>query len=163
QVDTSFIPSWLGLVTATGLLPPTYSGTDPARALDTLNQHAQNVASFQAPVVLDAMRGGSQAYDGPFYRERSPVEVGYRVRAPSWPSPGVAYRQLYLSGPAESLAAGALRAKPPAAQPADTLPWQPLSGACSRSTVQWTAGGGSGTLCESDNELNDATGLSYDL
>ena len=29
QVDTSFIPTWLGLVTATGLLPPTYSGTDP--------------------------------------------------------------------------------------------------------------------------------------
>ncbi len=256
QVDTSFIPTWLGLVTATGLLPPTYSGTDPSRTLRTLNEHGQGAASFQASVILDAMRGGSQAYDGSFYRTRSPIDAVDRVRVPtfivggwfdlfqrgepllyqalrsqdvptrllmgpwyhitagqglpadgvpstdqlelrwfdhyvrgvpdpslsntpavtyfrngeghyhvasSWPPPGVRYRQEYLSGPAESLMAGSLAASPPASSAADTLPWQPLSGMCSRSTVQWTAGAGSGSLCETDNELNDATGLNYDL
>ena len=88
---------------------------------------------------------------------------GHYHTAPSWPPPGTSYRQVYLSGPAESVLAGTLQATPPSSQPGDTLPWQPLSGLCSRSAVQWTAGAGTGSLCESDNELNDATGLSYDL
>src|SRR5205085_2181732 len=45
----------------------------------------------------------------------------------------------------------------------DTLAWNPATGPCSRSTVQWTAGGGSGTPCETDDRANDATSLSYDL
>ncbi len=256
QIDTSFIPSWLGLVTALGLLPPTYSGSDPGRTLEVMNDHAEGAQSFQAQTVLDAMQGGSNAYDGAFYRTRSPIDVIDRVRiptfimggwfdlfqrgepllyqrlrangvpvrlvmgpwyhitagnglpadgvppanelelrwfdhyvrgvadpglantpsvtyfrngeghyhfAPSWPPPGVGYRQLYLSGPAEPGSAGTLAAAPPAKQSPDTLPWQPLSGVCTRSTVQWTAGAGSGSLCESDDEFNDATGLAYDL
>ena len=58
--------------------------------------------------------------------------------------------------------AGTLQAKPPASGD-DSIPWQPLCGLCSRSTVQWTAGVGTGSPCETDDEVNDATGLSYDL
>ena len=32
DTDTSFIPSWLGLVTGLGLLPPTYTPSNPAEA-----------------------------------------------------------------------------------------------------------------------------------
>jgi uncharacterized protein len=255
QVNTSFIPSWLGLVTGLGLLPPTYSATDPAETLTVLNQHAQNIPNFQAHAVLDAMEGGKNAYDSAFFHQRSPIDVIDRVRvptfvvggwfdlfqrgepllyrrlrhngvpthllmgpwyhitagdglpadgvpalnelelrwfdhyvrgvpdpglsktppvtyfqngeghwhfAPSWPPP-VRYRQLYLSGPSAPGSPGTLQASAPARQAADVLPWQPISGACTRSTVQWTAGAGAGSLCESDNELNDQTGLTYDV
>src|SRR5947209_20603543 len=32
ETNTAFIPSWLGLVTALGMLPPTYAATDPFEA-----------------------------------------------------------------------------------------------------------------------------------
>lgn len=46
---------------------------------------------------------------------------------------------------------------------ADVLPWQPASGACTRSTYIGTFGLAPSTPCESDDSVNDRTGLTYDL
>ena len=256
QVNTSFIPLWLGLVTGLGLIPPTYSGTDPGTSVHVLAQHATNIADFQANAVASATTGGANAFDGPFYRTRSPIEVIDKVNVPTfisggwfdlfqrgepllyqrlrangvpvkllmgpwyhttagnglpadgvpsldklatlwfdhymkgiddpafdkvanvtyfsngdghyheasdWPPPGTHYRELFLSGPALPGDSGELHTYRTGKQEADFMPWQPASGACSRSTVQWTAGEGEGSPCETHNEANDATGLSYDM
>src|SRR3954454_10056567 len=84
QLDTSFIPSWLGLVTGLGLLPPTYTGSDPVEAARVIAQHIGNVPGFQAGTVADATFGGANAYDGPFYRQRSPIEVIDRIDVPTF-------------------------------------------------------------------------------
>ncbi len=70
QIDVGFIPLWLGLVHATGLIPPAYAADDPS-ALGTLLEHLMGGGTFTLPLVLDALAGGDSAYDGPFYRERS--------------------------------------------------------------------------------------------
>jgi uncharacterized protein len=256
ELDVSFIPMWLGLVTGTSLVPPAYTATDPALAASAMAGHARGAAAFQGVSTVSFARGGELAYDGPFYRVRSPIEVIDRVRVPtfvvggwfdlfqrgepmlyqrlaengvpakllmgpwyhatvgeglpaqgvpsleelelhwfdhhvlgrsapelgqmsnvtlmdlgtgrytpssSWPPPGVRYRELYLSGPASPGRPGGLAASPPGKQQPDLLPWQPVSGVCTRSTAQWTAGAAAGTPCETHNELNDLTGLVYDL
>lgn len=84
QVNTSFIPIWLGLVTGLGLLPPTYAASDPVEAAHVLSQHLGNTATFQAPTVLSAMSGSDQDFDGPFYRSRSPIEVVDKVDVPTF-------------------------------------------------------------------------------
>lgn len=261
EENTSFIPSWLGLVTALGLLPPTYAPNDPVGAAGALASHVGGVLQFQATAVAKGVTGGDTAYDGPFYRQRSPIEVIDRVEVPtaivgglwdlfqrgepmlfnrlrangvpttllygpwyhvnsadglnglpadgervlaeqelrwmdhflkhmaddeldaridetpvtyyrigenhfsrtsSWPPPDVQYEERFLSGPAMPTA-GSLADTPPVSQAADLLPWQPASGACSRSTSQWTAAGVR-QGCEEDERLNDAAGsLSFDL
>jgi putative CocE/NonD family hydrolase len=76
--------------------------------------------------------------------------------APSWPVPGVRYERLSLSG------SGMLR-RGPGTGAADVLPWQPASGACTRSTYIGTFGLVPSTPCETDDSVNDRTGLTYDL
>jgi putative CocE/NonD family hydrolase len=257
EVNTSFIPSWLGLVTALGALPPTYTPNNPFEAAHVLVEHAGGALSFQGAQILDSSTGGSAAYDGPFYRVRSPIDrirhdhiptfiVGgwfdlfqrgepllfqalrrehvptrllmgpwYHITAgqglpaqgvPSldqlelrwmnhyvkgipdpglkkfapvtyyengsgkwrtaggWYAPGVRFRALHLAGPAAVQSPGKLTyGKPAPSQKPDALIYNPATGVCSRSTVQWTAGGGSGTPCETDGRTNDATSLSYDI
>jgi uncharacterized protein len=256
EIDASFIPSWLGLVTAAGLAPPTYSATDPSMAAQTYASHTRGAVTFQAANIVNAMRGGTLAYDGPFYRQRSPIEIISRVRVPTfvvggwfdlfqrgepllyqglrangvptrllvgpwyhitagqglpadgvpsldvlelhwfdhyvlgrpdpdlarlapvtyadlgtgryrtasqWPPAGVRYTERYLSGPASPGRSGSVVSKPAAHQRPDTMVWEPFSGVCTRSTVQWTAGAGASSPCETHNEANDLTGPTYDL
>ena len=84
QIDVGFIPLWLGLVTATGLIPPAYTGTEPQDGIGTLLEHLMAGGSFTLPLSLDALGGGDAAYDGPFYRERSPIEVLDDVTVPTF-------------------------------------------------------------------------------
>ena len=263
--DTSFIPSWLGLVTGTGMLPATYTPNDPVEAARVLVEHSGGALSFQGQQVLDASTGGDAAYDGPFYRVRSPIDgiandhiptfiVGgwfdlfqrgepllfqalerhgtptrllmgpwYHITAGSglpaqgvptldelelrwmnhfvrglpdpglenapgatdkiapvtyyengsghwrtadhWYASGVRFQALHLSGASAPQSPGTLSptGPPSGSQPADTLVYNPATGACSRSSVQWTAGAGAGAPCETDDRINDATSLSYDL
>src|SRR3954447_11878779 len=257
QLDTSFIPSWLGLVTALGLLPPTYSASDPVEAAKVIAQHIGDVPSFQVATVLSSTTGGDNAFDGPFYRQRSPIEVidrikiptfimggwfdlfqrgepmlfqhlqanlapselvmghwyhitadnglpadgvpsaddlelrwmnhfvkglpdaaldqqaesrpftyfenghGHYHRAASYPVPGTRAMVLHLSGSASPGTNGALTTKAAGGGP-DSLPWNPTTGVCSRSTAQWTAGVAA-PPCETDDRVNDIYGLSYDL
>jgi hypothetical protein len=88
DVNVSFIPLWLGLVTAGGLVPPqsTFSG-DPAdaiSALTTLAQHVGGALSFTAPTLVQSTSGGSIAYDGPFWKTRSPIEVLDKIDVPAF-------------------------------------------------------------------------------
>jgi putative CocE/NonD family hydrolase len=84
QLDATFMPFWLGLVTATSLEPPTPTLSDPAEGAKILTDHVQGAAAFQAAVTAGAATGGDQVYDGPFYRERSPIEIVDRVNVPTF-------------------------------------------------------------------------------
>jgi putative CocE/NonD family hydrolase len=260
QLNTAFIPSWLGLVTALGLLPPTYTGTDPVTAAQVLASHSNGLLAFQANTLVASTSGADTAYDGPFYRTRSPIEVidkvevpafiiggwfdlfqrgepmlyqrlrenkvptrllmgpwyhltasggaglpadgvpaprdlqlrwfdrylmgrpdaaldtdvapvtynelgdGHYKTAPNYPFPDVAYRSFALSGPAAPGSPGTLKEGAAAGEgDPDSIPYSPASGVCTRSTVQWTAGAGTSTPCETDDRANNATAISYDF
>jgi putative CocE/NonD family hydrolase len=86
--------------------------------------------------------------------------------APTWPVPGVSYTNAFLGGASSPGTAGTLGgAPPPANAPTtpDVLPSQPASGACTRSTYVGTFGLAPSTPCETDDRVNDLTGLTYDL
>jgi putative CocE/NonD family hydrolase len=88
DVNVSFIPLWLGLVTGGGLTPfsPAASGSpdDLLASLTALSQHAGGALSFTLPTLLGATTGGSTAYDGPFWKTRSPIEVLDRIQVPAF-------------------------------------------------------------------------------
>ena len=81
--------------------------------------------------------------------------------SPTWPVPEVRWTRQYLSGSAAVGQAGELGTKPGGGP--DLLPWQPASGACTRSTYVGTFGLAPTTPCETNDGANDITGLSYDL
>ena len=250
QVDAGFIPMWLGLVTATGVLPPATTAIAPDEALLTLLQHVGGALGFQVPEVTGAFAGGDAACDGPFYSSRSPLSVIDKVDVPTFvvggeydlfqrgepmlfqrlQQRGVPSRLLIgpwthleaatgpdLSGSGlGSLDALALRwfdhylrgvadpalatdVKPvtydelgsdtwrtasswlgtqvraqalPLGAASDTSTLRPVhgdtvlpipvSGLCSRSTLQWTAGMAQIPGCVDDNRVNDLTGASYE-
>lgn len=84
QVDVGFIPLWLGLVTTTGVIPPAVAATDPQSGFGALVSHLGAAATFTLPLLLDAVTGGDSAYDGTFYRDRSPSRVIKRVNVPTF-------------------------------------------------------------------------------
>jgi putative CocE/NonD family hydrolase len=253
QVNTAFIPLWLGLVTGAGLVPPRYAASgspdDLRTSLTTLLQHATGVANFQASTVLDSSTGGDLAYDGPFWKTRSPLELVDRIDVPDfvvgglhdifqrgepmvyerlkrrvttrlligpwthltgssgdglprdgvpslsqielrwfdrylkgidtrieaipqvtkyvwgaeryetdadWPSPKLDPSRLYLR------AGGGLSPDAPTGDEApETFLQHPLSGICSQSTSQWTAGIAEPIPCTTDDRLNEAGEVTY--
>jgi len=83
--------------------------------------------------------------------------------APTWPPPGVSYTHEYLGGSSAPLGtAGTLGATPGSSGP-DVLPWLPVAGVCTRSTYIGTFGLAPSTPCETDDRVNDLTGLTYEL
>ena len=84
QVDVGFIPLWLGLVTATGLIPPAVAASDPQSAFTELLDHLTAAGTFTAPLLLQAFAGQDPAYDGPFYKERSLINVIDQVKVPAF-------------------------------------------------------------------------------
>ncbi|WP_408897060.1 CocE/NonD family hydrolase [Nocardioides sp. R1-1] len=84
QIDVGFIPLWLGLVTATGVIPPAYGLQEPQAGLKTALDHLFGATTFTLPLAVQAVLGGDPAYDGPFYRERSPIEVIDKVKVPTF-------------------------------------------------------------------------------
>jgi uncharacterized protein len=76
QLNTAFIPLWMGLVTGLSLVP----GSDPAVIVD----HLLGITSFQVPTVADTVLQGDSAYDGPFWRQRSPIEVADQIDVPTF-------------------------------------------------------------------------------
>jgi putative CocE/NonD family hydrolase len=83
--------------------------------------------------------------------------------ASAWYAPGVSYQALHLGGAATPATPGSLSWSQPTPSAPDTLAWNPTTGACTRSTGQWTAGEGVGTPCDTDNRGGDAGGISYRL
>ncbi|MGZ5370059.1 MAG: CocE/NonD family hydrolase [Aeromicrobium sp.] len=55
QLDVGFIPLWLGLVTATGLIPPAYAATEPQSAFKSVTDHITGLATFTLPLLLKAI------------------------------------------------------------------------------------------------------------
>ncbi|HET6550227.1 MAG TPA: CocE/NonD family hydrolase, partial [Solirubrobacter sp.] len=251
DINTSFIPLWLGLV-AVGSVQPNQTAVqsgDPQSivgALTTIVQHVGGAASFDVPTLAGAASGGDVAYDGPFWKTRSPLEVVDRIRVPAfvvgghhdlfqrgepliyerlknrvparllmgpwthvsaamgeglprdgvpaleqialrwfdrylagrptridqipkvtqyvygderyetqadWPEPALTPRRLYLRGEQR------LDATPPrAAEPSQSFAQQPLSGICTQSTAQWTAGLAEPLPCSTDNRADEALG-----
>lgn len=84
QLGLGFVPMWLAAVGGTGLLPPTYSAANPQKALKVLQEHFGNIGEFQVAMLFNALTGGDKAFDGPFYRERSPLEVVDKVDVPTY-------------------------------------------------------------------------------
>jgi putative CocE/NonD family hydrolase len=81
-VDASFIPLWLGLTTAESDIPPSTLVSDPASALSTYPGHLANGFQFAGEKVVSMATGGDAAYDGPFYRQRSPLTRIASLRIP---------------------------------------------------------------------------------
>jgi len=73
EINTAFIPLWMGLVTALSL-----AAGDP----EPLVEHLLGVTEFQLPTVADALLGAGKDGDGPFWRQRSPIEVVDRIDVP---------------------------------------------------------------------------------
>lgn len=85
QVNVGFIPLWLGLVT--GLSAIDFNAiNDPAGALQNQLEHLLSaVTNFQVPTILQAVAGDpSKAYDGPFWRVRSPIEKAAKIQVPTF-------------------------------------------------------------------------------
>jgi putative CocE/NonD family hydrolase len=97
NVDSGFIPLWLGLVDSLGLQPPDETQSDPAVALNAESQHIEDLYRFSASAVADSSLGSyetllpeelqtypQQAYDGPFYTQRSPITDIGEVNVPTF-------------------------------------------------------------------------------
>jgi len=76
QVNTAFIPLWMGLVTGLGLIP----STDPT----TILEHLLGATEFQLGSVAESLLGGSTSYAGDFWEQRSPLAVADRIKAPTF-------------------------------------------------------------------------------
>src|SRR4051812_5417453 len=83
-VDTGFIPFWLGLVTALKILPPNYLTGDPAEAVKLYAQRLAGGTQFPIAALTGGTTGGPLAYDGPFYRLRSPRPGGKGIDLPAF-------------------------------------------------------------------------------
>lgn len=86
QVNATFIPMWLGLVTALGLFDVNTFQADPALGLMTFVQHLLSaVTNFQVPTILKAVVGDpATAFDGDFWKTRSPIEGAGRINVPTF-------------------------------------------------------------------------------
>jgi uncharacterized protein len=83
-VNTGFIPLWLGLVTGSGLLPPSYTLSDPIMATTLLISHAGQVTNYPLNTLSSAITGGDFAYDGPAAWLRSPITVADQIKVPAF-------------------------------------------------------------------------------
>jgi uncharacterized protein len=73
SLNASFIPLWLGLVSGLSALPPSSLSADPEEAASLYLEHLLSNVQFSGTHVVGAALGEEPAYDGPFYRLRSPV------------------------------------------------------------------------------------------
>lgn len=272
QDNTGFIPFWLALVSGSALVPPDYAldgnPADLARALGELAQHATYLPGYDASNELRGL-AGDLAFDGPYWKLRSPLEVVDKIRVPTfvvggehdifqrgepliyerlkrhvttrlligpwthqdgsagkglpaqgvpsldqialrwfdrylkgmdtniaaipkvtqyvlgtgqwetrpdWPDPGLAPSRLYLhagnalaaatptaaDAPACPAPLPGLPALPGCASATDSFLQNPVSGVCTQSTSQWSAGLLAPVPCTTDNRLDEATsGVSY--
>jgi putative CocE/NonD family hydrolase len=88
NLDSAFIPPWLGLVTSLGALPgnQTTKGnqSDFVDGVSVAANHVANTTAFQIPVTVDATTGGTKTYDSDYYRSTSPIERIKRLHVPTF-------------------------------------------------------------------------------
>ncbi|MCM3125702.1 MULTISPECIES: CocE/NonD family hydrolase [unclassified Mesobacillus] len=83
-INTGFIPLWLGLVTGSGLLPPSYTLSDPIMGTTLLLSHTGQTLGFPVSTLSSAITGGEFAYDGPAAQLRSPLAVADQINVPAF-------------------------------------------------------------------------------
>ena len=85
QVNVGFIPLWLGLVTGLSVLDPNLL-LDPVTGLQhTVDRVLNAVTNFQVPTILRAVVGDPEtAYDGDFWKIRSPIEQADNIMVPTF-------------------------------------------------------------------------------
>lgn len=77
QVNTAFIPMWMGLVTGLGL--------QPNAPTEALLDHVKGATQFQVPMLLGAAVGnGEVAFDSSFWQQRSPINAVDRIDVPTF-------------------------------------------------------------------------------
>lgn len=89
DINIAFIPLWLGLVTMGGVTPPGYTldGTlqGALNGVTTLLSHVAGALNFQVPTVLKSLaQDDAIAYDGPFWKTRSPLELVDKIDVPTF-------------------------------------------------------------------------------
>ncbi|HEY1057252.1 MAG TPA: CocE/NonD family hydrolase [Limnobacter sp.] len=86
QVNPTFIPLWMGLVTGLGAIPFDALQANPVQGFQTLVEHLINgVTAFQAPTIVKAVTGDAQtAYDSDFWKTRSPLEQAANIKVPTF-------------------------------------------------------------------------------
>mgnify|MGYP001262296907 CR=1 FL=1 len=86
QVNPTFIPIWMGLVTGLGIFDFAALQADPAMGVQTLVEHLLGaVLGFQVPTILKALLGEENTvYDGDFWRVRSPIEQAASIKVPTF-------------------------------------------------------------------------------
>jgi putative CocE/NonD family hydrolase len=82
SINSSFIPLWLGLVGTLSGLPPSSTSANPQEAATIYLEHLLDNVEFSGEHVVGAALGHEPAYDGPFYRLRSPVVRAGEIRVP---------------------------------------------------------------------------------
>jgi uncharacterized protein len=82
SINSSFIPLWLGLVGVLSGLPPSSTSQNPQEAASIYLEHLLDNVEFGGEHVVGAALGHEPAYDGPFYRLRSPVVRASEIRVP---------------------------------------------------------------------------------
>jgi uncharacterized protein len=82
SLNASFIPLWLGLVGGLSALPPSSTSENPEEAATLYLEHLLDNLEFGGEHVVGASLGEEAAYDGPFYRLRSPVVRASEIRVP---------------------------------------------------------------------------------
>ncbi len=86
QINPTFIPIWMGLVTGLGVPDFAALQADPALGVQIVAEHLVNaLAGFQVPTILKALIGDDNtAFDGDFWRIRSPMERANRINVPTF-------------------------------------------------------------------------------
>lgn len=84
SVDAGFIPLWMGLVTALGLFPGDDLQTDPMTALKVLLERVTTGTAFQTTALASLATAGDLAFDGDFYKVRSPENVVGQIDVPTF-------------------------------------------------------------------------------
>ncbi len=84
SVDAGFIPLWMGLVTALGIAPIDELQADPMEALNVLLQRVTTGTEFQTTAVSSLLTKGDLAFDGEFFKVRSPENVVNQINVPTF-------------------------------------------------------------------------------
>lgn len=80
SVDTSFIPAWVAQIALGMIQPP---ATDPMSLVDLVTKLA-GWTNTSTQVTVDPLSGSQLAYDGPFWRSKSPLELADRIHVPTF-------------------------------------------------------------------------------
>lgn len=86
NVNATFIPLWLGMVTGFGIIPAEMAAVDSEAFLKAIPERLYGaLAGFQVPTVVKALTGESEtAYDSDFWAVRSPLEGADKINVPTF-------------------------------------------------------------------------------